>query len=302
MEKMTNKKKTLLVCDLDNTLYDWVKYFVASFYNMVDVAVELMDCDREKLLDDFRTIHQRYHDSEHPFALLETQTVQDHFNRLPRDEVYRALNPAFHAFNSTRKRTLKTHAGVHETLAQLRIEGVTIVAHTESRLFAAMDRLRRLDLQQYFSKIYCRTRQNSGHPDPVRAREILDSFPMDRVIELLHHQSKPDPDILIEICSSLGAHPAECAYVGDSIARDVLMAKRAGVFSIWAAYGSRHDEEEYERLVRISHWTAEDVERETLLKSEAAKVQPDYVAVNSFSEVLDALEVEKSVSKLAVDK
>lgn len=65
----------LLVCDLDNTLYDWVAYFVPSFYAMAAKVVELLGCDREKLLDDFREVHQRHHDSEQPFALLETRTV-----------------------------------------------------------------------------------------------------------------------------------------------------------------------------------------------------------------------------------
>src|SRR4051794_31349072 len=74
---MANKR--LLVCDLDNTLYDWVSYFVASFNAMVDAAVEVMGCDRDELLDDLRAVHQRHHDSEHPFALLEAETVRKHY-------------------------------------------------------------------------------------------------------------------------------------------------------------------------------------------------------------------------------
>ena len=68
--------------------------------------------------------------------------------------------------------------------------------------------------------------------------------------------------------------------------RDVLMAKKTGVFSIWAAYGANHDPNEYEKLVRITHWTPADVKKEKRLQKEAKRVKPDYVAERSFSEIL----------------
>ena len=57
---------------------------------------------------------------------------------------------------------------------------------------------------------------------------------MNLVRKLAHHQLKPDPDVLLEICHTEGVQTYDAAYVGDSIARDMLMAKRAGVFAIWA--------------------------------------------------------------------
>lgn len=69
------ENKRLLVCDLDNTLYDWVSYFVPSFYAMINSAVKITGCDREILLDDMRAVHRNYGDSEQPFALLETETI-----------------------------------------------------------------------------------------------------------------------------------------------------------------------------------------------------------------------------------
>ena len=67
----------LVVTDLDNTLYDWVSFFVPSFYAMVDEAVELLQVARERLLDDLQEVHVRYGTSEQPFALLETKVVED---------------------------------------------------------------------------------------------------------------------------------------------------------------------------------------------------------------------------------
>jgi len=74
--------------------------------------------------------------------------------------------------------------------------------------------------------------------------------------------------------------------VGDSVARDVLMAKQADVFAIWAAYGAQHDRRVYDDLVRISHWTAKDVALEQELRRRAEAVKPDFTAHHSFAEVL----------------
>ena len=286
---MDNTGKTLLVCDLDNTLYDWVSYFVPSFYAMVEKVIEITDCDREKLLDDFKIVHQKHHDSEHPFSLLETEIVRTSFRGLRRPQIAKILDPAFHAFNSNRKRLLKLHPGVSLTLATLARSDVVLVAHTDSKLYGAVDRLRRLELTKYFSRIYCRERPNSDHPDPDSGVKWLADFPMEKVVELRRHQTKPDPSVLLEICSAEGFSISETAYIGDSMARDVLMAKRAGVYAIWAAYGAGHDEAKYAKLVRISHWTEDDIETEKKLKEEAAKVRPEFTAYESFSEVLEAL-------------
>lgn len=279
----------LLICDLDNTLYDWVAYFVPSFYAMVDKVVDLLRCDREQLLDDFREVHQHHHDSEHPFALLETRTVINSFKGWERSEIAQALNPAFHAFNSARKKHLSLHPGVEPTLEYIRQRGVRLVAHTDSQLFGVVDRLTRLNLTDFFPRIYCRERPQSDHPNPETGRTWLNNFPLHKVHELSKHQLKPDPTVLTEICDAEAVGRHETAYVGDSIARDILMAKKAEVFSIWAKYGAVLTTDDYEKLVRVTHWTEEDVENERRLKKEAENIRPDYIAENSFVEVLSAI-------------
>jgi phosphoglycolate phosphatase len=286
--------RQLLVCDLDNTLYDWVSYFVPSFYAMVEKVVEITHCDREELLDDLRSVHQKYGDSEQPFALLETATIRRIYRDMPATMIAQALDPAFHALNSVRKKNLKLHPYVRETLELLAASRIKLVAHTESKLYGVVDRMRRLELTQYFAKIYCRERPVSLRPEGSERDGWLDNFPMNRVVELSHHQAKPNPDVLREICVNEGIPAESAAYVGDSVARDMLMAKRAGVFAIWAAYGAEHNAALYGALVRISHWTSDEVAREQILRDEAKAIQPDYVAWSSFAEVGIALGISST--------
>ncbi len=282
--------RKLLVCDLDNTLYDWVSYFVPAFYAMVEEVVKITQCDRESLLDDFRSVHKHHHDSEHPFSLLETQTIRRLFGGLPRKEVAKELDSAFHAFNSARRQNLQLYPGVREGLEALAQSGVTLVAHTESKLYAVVDRLTRLELTEYFRRIYCRERPNSEHPDPETGNRWLERFPLHKVVELSHHQRKPNPSVLREICRKEGVLPNETAYVGDSMARDILMANSAGVFAIWAKYGAFHDRAHYEKLVRVSHWTKEDVTREQELREKVEGIEADYTLENTFSDIPYALD------------
>ena len=74
---------------LDNTIYDWYAAFLPAFYEMVRIASVLLDCDQEKLLTELQRIHIKHHDVEHPFSLVETDTVQKLMNVQGRDAVWK---------------------------------------------------------------------------------------------------------------------------------------------------------------------------------------------------------------------
>jgi FMN phosphatase YigB (HAD superfamily) len=92
-------------------------------------------------------------------------------------------------------------------------------------------------------------------------------------------ERKPNPRLLVDICQHEGIELSSTYYLGDSLVRDVAMAKRAGVTAIWARYGT--DPECWKYLVKITHWTDEDVSREKGLKAEYGNVVPDY-SIDSF--------------------
>jgi len=144
----------LVVTDLDNTLYDWVTFFATAFTEMVNVAVSILDIERERLLDELRVVHRRYHNSEQPFALLETESVQSRFRGVTRSEQAQMLNEAFHAFNSARKRTLQLYPTVAETLAELRARGTRVAGHTEATIPNAQFRLGKLGVAQFVESLY----------------------------------------------------------------------------------------------------------------------------------------------------
>ena len=274
----------LVVTDLDNTLYDWVTFFVESFYAMVDVASEALGVSVDELCDQLRTVHQSHHDSEHPFALLETKLVRARYPELTPRERKQRLDAAFHAFNSKRRATLRLYPGVQETLEHLRALGVPLVAHTEATVANALFRLRALGVETYFAALYGLTHSPSDHPEPER----LDAYQKTtiRVRYLDQGERKPNPRVLLDICGSMQVPPERTLYVGDSISRDVGMAHAASVHSAWAKYGTKYDKSHWARLVRVTHWTQEDVERARLAQEEFGATQPEVILEHGFSEIL----------------
>lgn len=281
---MKRRRIHLLVTDLDNTLYDWVSSFVPAFYSMVDVAARILRVDRDELLDDLKAVHQRYHNSEQPFALLETAAVERRYPHTSRLERKRHLDTAFDAFNRLRRQNLRLYPGVRETLRVIRDSGCSIVGYTEAVLENSLYRLSLLGILEEIQLVYVpKSRADEGHPDPARQR-ILEQY-RERVRLLPDGHRKPDPQVLKQICEEHRVPVEEALYVGDSLTRDVAMAKQAGVHAAWARYGSTFSPDDWSKLVRVTHWTAEDVAREKWLKEEYGDVRPD-VEIDSFGELL----------------
>ena len=51
--------KTTLITDLDDTLYDWIGFFIPAFYAMVDELVVITGIDKNVLLSKKSIHHYR---------------------------------------------------------------------------------------------------------------------------------------------------------------------------------------------------------------------------------------------------
>jgi phosphoglycolate phosphatase len=266
----------LVVTDLDNTLYDWYGAFVPAFYAMVNAASQLVGVGEDELLDDLRGVHRRHANSEHPFALLETHAIESRFPRLTKQELRAHLDPAFHAFNRARKGGLKLYAGVREVLEELGRLHIPVVGYTDARVVNSLSRLRKLSIQPLLDRLYA----PAMVVETEETQELNEKF----VRLLPPGDRKPNPQTLRDICLEYGITPDETVYIGDSLVRDIYMAKSAGVHAAWARYGTLYDKTLWPKLVRVTHWTDADVEREQVLRREAEGTQPDSV-LDSFTDI-----------------
>lgn len=256
---------------------------------MVEVATEILAVDKEQLLDELKEVHVRYHNSEQPFALLETLSIERRFPNATQLERKYFLDKAFRTFSEVRKKNLRLFPGVRTTLANVRAKGCVVVGHTEAVVENSLYRLKVLDLISAFDRLYAPASSSPGHPDPSRRKlhEVYSNF-----VSLLptnHH--KPDRAVLEDICRHFNVPVNRTLYVGDSLTRDISMAAMAGTYSAFAAYGGQCPREMWTQLVRITHWTEKDVKLEERLREEFASLKPE-AELTSFSDLLKYFEFE----------
>lgn len=276
---------SLVITDLDNTIYDWLEAFVPAFYAMVEVAAPLIGVPQEVLLDELKAVHQRHGDSEHPFALLETQSAQKLIKAASID-LARYLDPAFHAFNRIRKQKLKLYDGVMETLRHLADGSIPVVAYTDARVINCLFRLDHLHVRSFFTALYA-----PAHVSKELDAEIIKGG----FVRLLGAgDRKPNPQTLLDICAQYSIAPSNALYVGDSLVRDIYMAKRAGLHSAWAKFGTLYDKDLWPQLVRVTHWTDADVARESGLREQARGTEPE-ATLHRFDDLLTLYDFEPSM-------
>ena len=272
----------LLITDLDDTLYSWVGFFIPAFYAMAEEVSRIIEVDLSSLLDEYKHVHQEKGNVEYPFATLLLPSVKAAFPNYSRKKIQKILDPAFHRFHSVRKDNLKLFPGVKETLEKLVSEGISIIGYTESAKENGYYRLNRLGVDYLFSSVYVSKSQYRSKKSQM-------------LPEKLHTVTgkKPNPVLLKRICADQEVSLTEAVYVGDSLTKDVYMAKRAGVFSILIKepQNSYNMAEYYNKLVAISHWLPEDFEREAALRKECAEkgIVPD-VTIKCFSEIINVIE------------
>lgn len=266
--------KKLLITDLDDTLYDWLGFFIPSFYAMVDELVKITGIDKECLLKEYKILHQQYGSVEYPFITLKLPSVLNKYQNCSEDELKEILGEAFHRFNSMRKRTLVLFDGVEKALKELSQRGITIIGYTESSQENGYYRLKRLGISKYFKHVYAtRSKYESVLPYDDKIMTV--------------ESKKPDKDVLISICNRESCNTNDAIYVGDSLTKDVYMARMAGITSVWVNYPKQNNDY-YERLVDITSWTDNDFEREANLKKRfiESNIKPDHI-IDKFDEIIE---------------
>src|SRR5262249_48928160 len=120
----------LVITDLDNTLYNWVDYFVPSFNAMLRELVRLTNLDEDTLRQSFKRVHQRHGTTEYSFAIEELDVLVSENAGLALSEILAKYDPAIKAFRRVRRRTLRLYEGVSATLQELGRQGKMVAAHT----------------------------------------------------------------------------------------------------------------------------------------------------------------------------
>lgn len=291
---------SVLVTDMDNTLFDWLAMWQAAFGAMLDRLVADSGVPRATLEAELYAIHQRHGTTEYAFAIQELPSLRARHPRRADSNAEDADLPtryaaAIDAYRVMRRRTLTLYPGVRDTLRAVRAAGALVIAYTESRAYYADYRVRTLELDGALDYLY--SLPDHALPDGLTASQIR-RYPPEhyRLRSTVHRHTregawKPDASVLRGILGDVGAEPAETVYVGDSLVKDVAMAQAAGVVDVFARYGDVRSRPGYDVLRRVTHWTPAMMARSEGIRE--ADVRPTHVLGEGFAELLDHVEFRR---------
>jgi FMN phosphatase YigB (HAD superfamily) len=286
---------SVLITDLDNTLYDWLAAWHASFRAMLDQLLVDTGLPEETLLREFKQVHEKYGTSEYSFSIEELPSLQE---KCPGVDLAKQFENAIKAYRLARNTALQLYPGVLETLELLKDKGCLLIGYTESAEFYTARRVKKLGLDRILDYVW-------SSPDselPVgRTRGQVRSQPQEyyQLRRTIHYtlpkgELKPNPKVLADIMKQVGAKPGETVYLGDSLMKDIVMAQTAGITDVWAQYGVPQDRPGYDLLRKVTHWTEADVEREKKLTS--THIVPTHT-LSEIREILPLFEFARFVDK-----
>ncbi|MCP4641086.1 MAG: HAD hydrolase-like protein [bacterium] len=290
------KKVSVVITDVDNTLYDWVGIWHASFGAMLECLVKQSGVARETLEREFKAVHQAHGTSEYAFSIEELPSLRNTHGRRELPDAYDECKTAYRRARDT---VLRLYPSVFDTLVELRDRGCLLVAYTESKASYTRYRMTCLDLDLLFHYLY--SPPGDAIPEGQSRYGVHCGPDMGRDLRVTRqrytpaNEVKPNPGVLRAILDEVGADPEQAVYVGDDLVKDISMARDVGITAIWAKYGTAHNRPEYELLKKVTHWK----QKEVLDQKEASveTVQPSYVLKADFGELLDVIEPEAFVQR-----
>jgi phosphoglycolate phosphatase-like HAD superfamily hydrolase len=134
---------SVVITDLDNTLFDWVDIWHRSFKAMLDQLVKESEIPQDTLLSEFKKIHEKHRTSEYAFSIEELPSLREKY---PKEDLVKKFDSAIRAFRVARKDALRLYPTVMETLQELKDKGCLLVGYTESMSYYTDYRLEILNL------------------------------------------------------------------------------------------------------------------------------------------------------------
>lgn len=272
----------LLITDLDDTLYSWIEFFVPAFYEMLEELSLILHKPQQLLIQEYKKVHQEKGSVEYPYATLLLPSVKSAYPSATKEELIATLNPAFHKFNSYRKHHLKLYPRVGETLKAITSHNVKVVGYTDSAEENGFYRLKVLGIADYFQTVYVSDSQFDRPKNLPSSKKTV-----------IVHGKKPNPNLIRDICRRENVAAHETLYLGDSMTKDIYMAKLADVTAVLCQYpcDTKKRKELYSKLVAISNWTDVDFRNDLQIRRicQSQKIRPDY-AIDSFDKVFSIIQ------------
>lgn len=298
---MSNVK--LIVTDIDNTVFDWVSYYVRAVEGLIEFLAHQSGIEKNILFEEARSVFGAQGSIEYPFLVQQLPSILKQFGNSREQLLGVVVSGARNAFRIAAQDWLRPYPGVEETLKQIRVSlpGVPIAALTDAPRYVAMWKLDKLGVLSYFDAIY-------GLPDPriptdVERRWVLvddeilfkhlnpSDFGFTGNVRVLPGNYEKPGDfglrtVLMDYRIDSKEDRSDVIWIGDNLRKDVGLGQSLGVSTAWARYGASPGQDLLDRLALFS--PKENQEKNVNLAPVEGQSLADFV-LDEFADVLKVL-------------
>jgi len=184
------------------------------------------------------------------------------------------------------------------TLQALKERQIPVVALTDAPRNPAEQRAKRMEFDKLLSSLYTLPGfplpaspegQSLVAPDILAKEERGEYRAACPVIELPRDCEKPNPKGLLQICRTWSVEPADVLVIGDSLVKDIGVARAVGAVDCWAEYGTYVSLEYRERLDILSAASVTRRHAASVYESGQVPAKATHV-MSSFSQVLEVID------------
>lgn len=298
---MPDKRFDLFVTDIDNTVFDWVRYYSVACSAMLDFAARRVGSSFDALSSEASEVFAREGSIEYPFVIQELPSVIRHYGDDIDALLGECVEPARVIFRDAAEPLLTPYEGVVDTLREVRARrpDLPIVALTDAPRYVCMWKLKKIGLLDCFTAVYGLSDPKIPTDDSRGRAKVSPSI-------LLKHLKQSNFDfkgrirILPEEYEKPGVRGLKTVlmdhemdepegrrrhvlWAGDNLRKDVGLGARLGVTTAWAEYGAKVDPERVTQLRRFSPLS--NIHKHANLSPDDASAPKPDVVLSRFSEL-----------------
>jgi phosphoglycolate phosphatase-like HAD superfamily hydrolase len=255
---MSERRIDTVVWDLDNTIWDWIIMHLAGMRATSAKISEIIGIPEDDVKESMKKVYGNVKTFDYKALLQEMDVIHKWAGEIGdvRKMVQKILDLGFTVhttYTHARNQNFHLYDGAEDVLSQIRNSGRDNVAISDAPLSKILRRLKHFGIDKYFDAIY-------GQPDAKTQTEIeggghlahyeearRDSglyevaIPMEGIVTLSINQRKPDIDLANILNKTREEVSQTVLVVGDSFAKDMMMAYNNGCHAVFAGYGVPSD-------------------------------------------------------------
>jgi phosphoglycolate phosphatase len=290
--------------DIDNTVFDWVHYYVNCLGEMLNAVSEITGTDKKILAAECKDIFTKENSIEYPFVVQQMPSVVSYYAGDYRKLIDEAVAKARDSFLDKAQSHLVAYEGVLETMKSIKeaYPELKIAALTDAPRYVAMWKLNKLGLLGFFDSIYGlgdpRIPVSNDRKTVLVSEEILikhlegSQFEFSGAVRILPDEyEKPGKrglkTILMDYDLDENLSDRELVlWVGDNVKKDVGLGNSMGITTVWAKYGTGLPSDLMDELKTFSPEI--NVSKNVSVSTELEGFTPKYT-LEKFSDLFEVL-------------